>query len=54
MTLSAFTTWQLVYLTPEGDTKFALKTEYTWQPSVDKYAVESIFAYHDLAMIKIR
>ena len=39
------TTGQLEYVTPEGTTKVACNTEYTWQPSVDKYAVEYILSY---------
>ena len=39
------TTGQLEYVTPEGTTKIACNTEYTWQPSVDKYAVEYILSY---------
>ena len=36
---------QLDYLTSDGVQKSACETEYTWQPSVDKYAVEYILAY---------
>lgn len=43
--LSSCTTGRLEYITPAGETKFACETEYTWQPSVDKYAVEYILAY---------
>ena len=39
------TTGRLEYVTPSGDTKFACETEYTWQPSVDKYAVEYVLSY---------
>lgn len=42
---SSCTTGRLEYITPSGDTKFACETEYTWQPSVDRYAVEYILAY---------
>jgi hypothetical protein len=43
--LSSCTTGRLEYITPAGETKFACETEYTWQPSVDRYAVEYILAY---------
>ena len=43
--LSACTTGRLEYVTPEGERKFACETTYTWQPSVDKYAVEYILGY---------
>jgi hypothetical protein len=43
--LSACTTGHLEYRTPQGEIKFACETEYTWQPSVDKYAVEYILSY---------
>jgi hypothetical protein len=39
------TTGRLEYLTPEGETKHACEVEYTWEPSVDKYAVEYILSY---------
>lgn len=39
------TTGHLEYITPEGIKKIACETEYTWQPSVDKYAVEYIVSY---------
>ena len=39
------TTGRLEYITPEGETKFACETEYTWEPSVDKYAVEYVLSY---------
>jgi hypothetical protein len=35
----------LEYLTAEGERKVACKTEYTWQPSVDKYVVEYVLAH---------
>tara|TARA_Y100000588_G_scaffold84217_1_gene88802 strand:- start:20397 stop:20630 length:234 start_codon:yes stop_codon:yes gene_type:complete len=37
------TTGRLEYVTPEGETKYGCETEYTWQPSVDKYAVKSMY-----------
>lgn len=43
--LSACTTGRLEYVTPEGERNFACETTYTWQPSVDKYAVEYILGY---------
>lgn len=43
--LPACTSGYLEYVTPEGETKVACRTEYTWQPSVDKYAVEYILSY---------
>jgi len=39
------TTGRLVYLTKEGDKRTACETEYTWAPSVDKYAVEYVLSY---------
>ena len=33
------------YLTAEGEKKTACETEYTWKPSVDKYAVEYVLSY---------
>ncbi|MCW8832219.1 MAG: hypothetical protein OQK09_09630 [Colwellia sp.] len=36
---------QLEYITAEGERKTACETEYTWAPSVDKYAVEYILSY---------
>jgi len=45
-TLSACTTrGQLAYITTTGEHKTACETEYTWAPSVDKYAVEYILSY---------
>jgi hypothetical protein len=35
----------LAYFTAEGERKVACETEYTWQPSVDKYAVEYVLAH---------
>ncbi|MCL4409461.1 MAG: hypothetical protein M1356_03935 [Gammaproteobacteria bacterium] len=43
--LTACTTGRLEYITADGERKFACETEYTWQPSVDKYAVEYVLAY---------
>lgn len=43
--LAGCTTGRLEYMTPEGETKFACEVEYTWEPSVDKYAVEYILSY---------
>ena len=43
--LAGCTTGRLEYVTPEGETKYACETEYTWEPSVDKYAVEYILSY---------
>lgn len=43
--LTACTTGRLEYVTPEGERKFACETTYTWQPSVDKYAVEYVLGY---------
>lgn len=43
--LTACTTGRLEYATPEGQIKIGCEVEYTWQPSVDKYAVEYILSY---------
>ncbi|TQV74093.1 hypothetical protein FLL45_14650 [Aliikangiella marina] len=43
--LAACTTGRLEYITKEGERKFACETEYTWAPSVDKFAVEYILSY---------
>lgn len=43
--LTACTTGQLKYITAEGETKVACDVEYSWKPSVDKYAVEYILSY---------
>lgn len=43
--LAGCTTGRLEYITPAGERKFGCETEYTWQPSVDKYAVEYVLAY---------
>ena len=45
LAVSACTSGRLEYITPEGERKFACETEYTWQPSVDKYAVEYVLAH---------
>ncbi|MCW8878126.1 MAG: hypothetical protein OQJ89_14470 [Kangiellaceae bacterium] len=39
------TTGKLEYLTSGGELKTACETEYSWMPSVDKYAVEYKLAY---------
>ena len=39
------TTGHLEYVTPQGERKIACEVEYTWAPSVDKYAVEYILSY---------
>lgn len=43
--VSSCTTGRLEYITPDGEKKFACETEYTWEPSVDKYAVEYILSF---------
>lgn len=43
--ISACTTGRLEYITLEGERRFACATEYTWQPSVDRYAVEYVLAH---------
>jgi hypothetical protein len=43
--VSACTSGRLAYFTAEGERKVACETEYTWQPSVDKYAVEYVLAH---------
>lgn len=43
--LASCTTGRLEYLTPAGEKRTACETEYTWAPSVDKYAVEYILSY---------
>lgn len=45
VTVSACTSGRLEYITPEGEREFACATEYTWQPRVDKYAVEYVLAH---------
>lgn len=42
---SCATHGKLKYITSDGEYKTACETEYTWQPSVDKYAVEYILSY---------
>lgn len=42
---SCATRGKLHYVTPSGNHKTACETEYTWLPSVDKYAVEYILSY---------
>jgi hypothetical protein len=42
---SCATHGKLEYVTSEGEHKTACETEYTWAPSVDKYAVEYILSY---------
>lgn len=39
------TTGELEYITADGDRKTACKTEYTWAPKVDKYAVQYVLSY---------
>lgn len=43
--VSACTSGRLEYFTAEGERKVACETEYTWQPSVDKSAVEYVLAH---------
>jgi hypothetical protein len=43
--LAGCTTGRLEYITPNGKHKTACETEYTWAPSIDKYAVEYVLAY---------
>jgi len=43
--LAGCTTGRLEYVTPEGETKYACEVEYTWEPSVDKYALEYILSH---------
>lgn len=43
--MSACTTGSLEYITLDGERRFACATEYTWQPSVDRYAVEYVLAH---------
>ncbi len=42
---SCATQGKLEYITSDGEHKTACETEYTWEPSVDKYAVEYILSY---------
>ena len=41
---SCATQGKLEYITANGEYKTACETEYTWQPSVDRYAVEYILS----------
>jgi hypothetical protein len=43
--LMACTAGRLEYLTPQNERKTACESQYTWQPSVDKYAIEYILGY---------
>ncbi|WOH36412.1 hypothetical protein RI844_13650 [Thalassotalea fonticola] len=43
--VSCATKGELEYITSNGEHKTACETEYTWEPSVDKYAVEYILSY---------
>ena len=45
LVLSACTTGELVYQLPDGTLKTGCETEYTWAPSVDRYAVEYTLNY---------
>jgi hypothetical protein len=36
---------KLDYVTSSGEHKTACETEYTWQPTVDKFAVEYVLSY---------
>ncbi len=42
---SCSTQGKLEYITATGEHKIACETEYSWAPSVDKYAVEYILSY---------
>lgn len=42
---SCATQGKLEYITSNGQYKTACETEYTWKPSVDKYAVEYVLSY---------
>ncbi len=42
---SCATRGKLEYITSDGARKIACETEYTWEPSVDKYAVEYTLSY---------
>lgn len=42
---SCATQGKLEYITSDGEHKTACETEYTWEPSVDKYAVEYILSH---------
>ncbi len=43
--LGACTTGHLVYINPEGETKTACETEYSWDPSVDRHAVDYVLSH---------
>ena len=43
--LAGCTKGRLDYITTDGQHKVACETEYTWAPSVDKYAVEYVLSY---------
>ena len=45
LALIGCTTGRLEYINADGETKYACQTEYTLQPSVDKYAVEYILGH---------
>ena len=42
---SCTTQGKLEYISLDGEHKTACETEYTWEPSVDKYALEYILSY---------
>ena len=42
---SCATQGKLEYVTAVGEHRIACETEYTWEPSVDKYAIEYILSY---------
>lgn len=43
--VSACTSGRLEYFTAAGERNYACETEYTWQASVDKFAVEYVLAH---------
>ncbi len=43
--LSGCTSGRLAYLNEAGERQYACATEYSWQPRVDKYAVQYVLAY---------
>lgn len=45
ISFASCTTARLEYVTPDGEHKTPSETEYTWAPSIDKYAVEYVLAY---------
>lgn len=45
MLASCSTQGRLEYITAGGEYKTACETEYSWKPSVDKYAVEYVLGY---------